>query len=88
MAKAKQIGNLVNRSSGILTLPDGTDILPGEALADFGPWAENAGVQSWIDDGLLGEANPVPVSLTEELKALRTEDAELKAQVEELTKPK
>ena len=41
--------------AGKLVLPDGVEILPGETFDADKALAENAGVKSWLDDGLLEE---------------------------------
>lgn len=88
MAKAKAKA-LVNLSSGVLSLWDGRDIAPGASLDMSDELAGNAGVQSWITDGLLGEASPAMVAQdTSALEAaIADRDAEvaaLKAKVESL----
>ena len=41
--------------AGKLVLPDGVEILTGETFDADKALAENAGVKSWLDDGLIEE---------------------------------
>ena len=82
MAKSKE-KTLTNITTGKLILWDGREILPGGTLEITPELAENAGVQSWIDDGLLGEATAAVVIADN--AALQVENDALKAQVEALT---
>lgn len=51
---------LHNVATSLLILPDGTEIAPG-AQVDIPPvYAENAGVLSWIADGLAVEVTLEP----------------------------
>lgn len=55
MAKKQDGEKLVNLSKSTLILPDGTEIPPGAELDLSGDLAENAGVKSWIADGMIGQ---------------------------------
>lgn len=57
MAKKTTLWNI---SPGILGLPNGVQIGPGESLA-IGEFAENAGVLSWVADGLASFDGPAQV---------------------------
>lgn len=65
MAKIKRIWNI---SPGILGLPNGTEIGPGENAPIPAEFAENDGIQSWVKDGLAATEEPkrVAVSVTAE----------------------
>ena len=84
MAKAV---TLFNVSSGKLITPDGTEVLPGDPLDLTKDLAENAGVKSWIEDGLLGATLPAKAQadLSEENARLSAENEALTAQVAQLT---
>ena len=91
MAKAPVMFNV---SPGKIVLPDGTEIAPGGEVEVTKDLMGNAGVQSWIEDGILGDKLPSKVSadLSAENARLSAENADLSekvstlaAQVESLT---
>ena len=88
---------LFNVSPGKLILPNGQEIAPGGEVEITKDLAENAGVKSWIADGLLGNALPAKQSadlaaenarLTAENEAQAAQIAQLTADLEAATKPK
>lgn len=90
MAKADTMFNV---SSGRLVLPDGTDVAPGSEVEITKELAGNAGVRSWIAEGLLGKAMPRQAAadlasenakLTAENAALAEKMAGMAAQIEQL----
>lgn len=84
MAKTKHIWNI---STGILGLPNGVQIGPGESI-EIGEFSENAGVLSWVADGLASFAGPgkVVVVKSEDVQALEAEIASRDAQIADMTK--
>lgn len=71
---------LYNVSPGLLILPNGTEIRPGEGIDLPKEYADNAGVASWLADGLASE-NPAPKATLDELTATKVERDELAEQV-------
>ena len=74
---------LFNVSPGLLILPNGTEIHPGEGIDLPKEYAGNAGVLSWFADGLASD-NPAPKAVQDELTAVKAERDELAAQLAEL----
>ena len=83
MAKAKKLWNI---STGILGLPNGAQIGPGES-AELGEFAENAGVSAWVAEGLasLDGAAKVTIIQSDGEAALQAKIDFLEAQVTDLT---
>ena len=89
MAKVEKLFNV---SSGILILPDGTEVAPGVGFELTKEWASNSGVKSWVDDGLASSDAPrrsapdVDFSaLQAEIDKLTAELAEANGQIDKLT---
>lgn len=74
---------LFNISPGLLILPNGTEIHPGESIDLPKEFANNAGVLSWFADGLASES-PAPQAVQDELTAVKAERDDLAAKVAEL----
>lgn len=74
---------LYNVSPGLLILPNGVEIAPGSCIELPKEYAGNAGVASWIADGLASE-NPAPAAVLDELSATRIERDDLVAEVADL----
>lgn len=74
-----------NVSTGLLVLPNGVEIAPGAGITLPKEYADNAGVASWLEDGLASE-NPAPAAALDELTAERIKTADLEAQIAALQK--
>lgn len=77
MAKEpKKALRIWNVTTGLLILPNGDEIAPGESLPLPDEFAQNDGVLSWVKDGLATTEEPVrlTVSVTAE-QALAEADA-------------
>jgi hypothetical protein len=96
MAKTKET-KAFNVSPGLLVLPDGTEIPPGESFTLTDELAKNAGVRSWQADGLISDkaasaavddsaAQAEIGRLTAELAAANEQIAKLQADLEAATK--
>lgn len=85
---------LYNVSPGLLILPNGVEITPGTSVDLPKEYADNAGVASWIADGLASESPPQIVvvadlaAVTMERDLLAEQVAELQAQLDAATAPK
>lgn len=76
----KQIWNV---SPGLLILPNGVEIAPGTSIELPNQYADNAGVASWVADGL-ASANPPPAAALDELEATKGERDTLAAENSDL----
>ena len=98
MARAEKLFNV---SSGLLVLPDGAKVLPGEGFDVTKDLSANSGVQSWIKDRLVASDAPREVAtpdtsalqadvvkLTAELADANDQIAKLTADLAAATKPK
>lgn len=79
------MAKLWNVSPGLLILPNGNEIAPGASIDLPKEYADNAGVASWLEDGLASK-NPAPAAALDELTAERIKNADLEAKLAAMQK--
>ena len=52
------MAKFVSEYAGKLELPDGTEVFQGDSFEVDKALAENAGIKSWVDGGLIKESAP------------------------------
>ena len=83
MAKEpKKALRIWNVTTGLLILPTGDEVAPGESAPLSAELAENEGVLSWIKDGLATTEEPVRVTLTVPAEAALAEAQAAQAEAE------